>query len=56
MEIVDELKPLITSKTSSDVIEKKAIELGMTSMLHDGITKVFQGVTTLDEVLRATKM
>ena len=55
MEIIEELRPLITSKASSDIIDKKAKELGMTSMLFDGLTKVSQGVTTLEEIIRATK-
>lgn len=55
MEISEELRPLITGKESSDVIDKKAKELGMTSMFHDGITKVSQGITTLEEVMRVTK-
>jgi len=55
MEIVEDLRPLITEKASSDVIDKKAKELGMTSMLEDGVEKVIQGITTLEEVKRATK-
>ncbi|MBU2263501.1 Flp pilus assembly complex ATPase component TadA [Patescibacteria group bacterium] len=55
MEVNDDVRPLIVQKTSSDIIEKKAGETGMTSMLYDGIMKVFQGVTTLDEVIRVTK-
>lgn len=55
MEIVEELRPLITSKASSDIIDKKAKELGMTSMLFDGLTKASHGITTLEEVIRATK-
>jgi len=55
MEITQELRPLITGKASSDVIDQKARELGMTSMLYDGMTKVFQGGTTFEEVIRATK-
>lgn len=55
MEITEELRPLITSKASSDIIDKKAKELGMTSMLFDGLIKVSQGITTLEEVIRATK-
>jgi len=55
MEITDALRPLITQKSSSDRIEEKAKELGMTSTLHDGITKVLQGVTSLEELLRVIK-
>ncbi|MFC1802144.1 GspE/PulE family protein, partial [Patescibacteria group bacterium] len=55
MEINEELRTLITKKEISNIIEEKAKEMGMTSMLHDGITKVFQGITTIEEVIRVTK-
>ncbi|KKU91255.1 MAG: Type II secretion system protein E (GspE) [Microgenomates group bacterium GW2011_GWA1_48_10] len=50
-----EVKELITSKATSDTIREKAVALGMTTMLEDGLEKVQQGITTIDEVLRATK-
>lgn len=56
MEISDELRPLITGKSTSSEIESKARELGMTLMLVDGVSKAFQGITTLDEILRVTKI
>lgn len=55
MEISDDLRPLIVQKVSIDSFNKKAQELGMTSMLYDGIVKIFRGTTTLKEVIRATK-
>ena len=55
MEIGEELRSLIIEKTSSGVIQEKAQELQMTLMLVDGITKMSQGITTLEEVMRATK-
>ncbi len=51
-----EVKALITAKSDSDVIAKKAIEEGMTTMLNDGINKVAKGTTTLEEVLRVTRV
>jgi type IV pilus assembly protein PilB len=41
---------------SSGVINTKAKELGMKTMVEDGITKVLEGITTLEEVIRATKV
>jgi type II secretory ATPase GspE/PulE/Tfp pilus assembly ATPase PilB-like protein len=35
---------------------KKAIECGMKIMLFDGIQKMLQGFTTLDEIIRVTKV
>ncbi|PIP30115.1 hypothetical protein COU12_01695 [Candidatus Jorgensenbacteria bacterium CG10_big_fil_rev_8_21_14_0_10_54_38] len=52
MEMTDELHSLVTQKASAIVIDKKAAELGMTSMMHDGIAKAFQGITTISEVIR----
>lgn len=55
LELNDEIKGLISQKATATEIYNKAEETGMTSMLHDGIRKVLQGVTTLEEVIRATK-
>jgi type II secretory ATPase GspE/PulE/Tfp pilus assembly ATPase PilB-like protein len=54
-EIVQDLRTLIIAKSSADVITAKARELGMESMEADGIEKAFQGITTLEEIVRATK-
>jgi len=56
MEITDEIRALITQKAASNLIDKKARESGMLSMLEDGLAKVFQGQTTLGEVLRVIKI
>ena len=56
LEVTKAIRDLITSKNDSDVIEKKAIEEGMTTMLDDGLNKVAGGITTLEEVLRVTKV
>lgn len=56
LEVTKEIRELITAKNDSDVIAKKAIEEGMTTMLVDGMNKVARGVTTLEEVLRVTKV
>lgn len=56
LEVSKEIRALITAKSDSDVIAKKAIEEGMTTMIDDGMDKVARGVTTLEEVLRVTKV
>jgi len=56
LEINEELRSIITHKASSDEIRKKAIELGMTTLIDDGISRVLQGETTLDEIARVTKI
>ncbi|MDQ7814339.1 MAG: ATPase, T2SS/T4P/T4SS family [Patescibacteria group bacterium] len=56
LEVTESLRPLIVEKASSDVFRQAAIKEGMRTMLHDGMQKVFQGMTTLGEVIRATKL
>lgn len=55
MEITEKIKKLITDKADADVIKKEAQKEGMVTMSEDGLSKVQQGVTTIEEVLRATK-
>ncbi len=55
LEITKEIRKLITEKADSELIAKKAIEEGMRTMLQDGLDKINRGVTTIEEVLRATK-
>ncbi|NQT47022.1 MAG: Flp pilus assembly complex ATPase component TadA [Candidatus Omnitrophica bacterium] len=49
------IKELILTRTSSDQIRKKAIELGMRTLRQDGWEKVLMGITTPSEVLRVTQ-
>ncbi len=51
----DKIRSLIVQKTSMDVVRKEAVLAGMKTMRDDGILKVLQGVTTVDEVIRATQ-
>jgi type IV pilus assembly protein PilB len=55
LEITDEIKELIIKKSSSDVLMKKAKDLGMETMMEDGLKKALSGITTLDEVLKTVK-
>ena len=56
LEVSKRIRQLITEKNDSDIINKTAIEEGMTTMLDDGLDKVRKGVTTIDEVIRVTKV
>lgn len=47
-----EIKEAILRREASDEIMKIAISQGMTTMIEDGIDKVWQGITTIQEVLR----
>ncbi len=55
LEVSEDIRTLIVKKESSDVIKRKAIEEGMTTMIHDGVTKALMGVTTIEEVRKAAK-
>lgn len=55
MEITEKIKRLISAKADADVIKRQAIKEGMATMSEDGLSKVQQGITTIEEVLRATK-
>jgi type IV pilus assembly protein PilB len=56
MQVSKSIKELIVNKADSDIIAKKAVEEGMKTMLEDGLEKVTKGLTTIEEVLRVTKV
>jgi len=55
MEINDPIKQAILEKKNAAIITNLAIKNGMQTMLEDGLEKVKEGETTLNEVLRVTK-
>jgi len=42
-------------KADSGTIAKQAVEEGMRTLRGDGLRKVIAGLTTIDEVMRATQ-
>jgi type IV pilus assembly protein PilB len=54
MRIDDPIRTLINEHAPAVILREKAIELGMISLRQDGIRAVFEGHTTVDEVLRYT--
>jgi general secretion pathway protein E len=54
LQMTDSLRKLIMSHQEAGIIQKQAIEEGMTTMFDNGLSKVVQGVTTLEEVMRVT--
>ena len=56
LEVSKDIRKLISEKYDSDVITRKAIEEGMTTMLDDGLDKAARGITTIEEVFRVTKV
>jgi type II secretory ATPase GspE/PulE/Tfp pilus assembly ATPase PilB-like protein len=51
----DEVRPLIVKGVDSTVIKKKAVELGMRTLMEDGVLKCMLGQTTLEEVFRVAQ-
>ena len=52
----DEVRKLIYDKVASSVLRARAREVGMRTLREDGARKVLAGLTTPDEVIRATAM
>jgi len=55
LEMNDEIKELIMSKTNAAALQQKAVEQGMITMIERGIAKVLEGTTTIEEILRVAK-
>jgi general secretion pathway protein E len=54
LQMTDPIRKLIMTHAEAGVIQKLAIDEGMATMYENGLVKVVQGVTTLEEVLRVT--
>ncbi|MAT15702.1 MAG: pilus assembly protein PilB [Planctomyces sp.] len=54
MVINDEIRDMITSEASVDDIRNYARTQGMTTLRESGLKLIFDGVTTIDEVVRET--
>jgi type IV pilus assembly protein PilB len=54
MELNDPLRELITKRAPTLVLKQKAIEVGMVTLRQDGIRCIFDGITTIEEVLKYT--
>ena len=49
---VQELLKLPSNQVTTEMLEDKAIEEGMRTMLHDGVLKAIAGLTTIEDVYR----
>lgn len=54
LDITEPIRELISQRAPSIVIRQKAIELGMTTLRADGLRSIFDGDTTIEEVLKYT--
>jgi type IV pilus assembly protein PilB len=54
MEVTETISELILEAASETKLQEQAAQEGMLTMRQDGIQKVLEGVTTIEEVLRVT--
>ncbi len=54
MLVNDEIRKLVLEGGSADEIKKAAVRFGMKTLRMSGLTKVKEGITTIEEVLRVT--
>jgi type IV pilus assembly protein PilB len=52
--INDALRNLINERAPSVVLRQKAVELGMVTLREDGLRSIFDGATTIEEVVKYT--
>ena len=56
LEVTNEIRKLITEKRDAETIGKQAVAEGMKTMVDDGIDKITRGITSLEEVIRVTRV
>ena len=54
LKVADPIRELISIKAPSVVMKQKAIELGMVPLRQDGLRNIYDGATTIEEVLKYT--
>ncbi len=52
--ITEAIRALINERAPTVVVRQKAVELGMTTLREDGLRGIFDGDTTIEEVLKYT--
>ena len=55
IKINDKVRKMIIEKRDASYVREKCIEMGMKTMVDDGIEKIRLGKTSLDEVLRVIR-
>ncbi|MBS0657906.1 MAG: type II/IV secretion system protein [Verrucomicrobia bacterium] len=54
LQLSDPLRELINERAPSVVLKQKAVELGMQTLREDGLRSIYEGETTIEEVLKYT--
>lgn len=54
LKISDPIREMINDRAPGVLIRQKAIELGMTTLREDGLRSIYEGLTTIEEVVKYT--
>jgi len=54
LKMSDPIREMINERTPGVILRQKAIELGMTTLREDGLRSIFDGLTTIEEVVKYT--
>jgi type IV pilus assembly protein PilB len=54
LRITDQIRTLINDRAPTVVVRQKAVEQGMVTLREDGLRGIFDGETTIEEVLKYT--
>jgi type IV pilus assembly protein PilB len=54
LDMSDPIRELVAQRAATVVLQQKAKELGMKTLREDGLRNIFDGITTIEEVLKYT--
>jgi type IV pilus assembly protein PilB len=54
LQVSEPIRALINERAPSIVLRQKAVELGMVTLREDGLRGIFDGATTIEEVVKYT--
>jgi type IV pilus assembly protein PilB len=54
MTVTEEIEQLVVTRATGNEIRQVAVQQGMVSLREDGFSKIAQGLTTIEEVLRVS--
>ncbi len=54
LDMTDPIREMVAQRAATVVLKQKAQELGMKTLREDGLRNIFQGITTIEEVLKYT--
>ena len=54
LDMTDPIRDLVAQRAATVIIKQKAQELGMKTLREDGLRNIFDGITTIEEVIKYT--